>query len=173
MRIISGKYKGKKIDGFMTEGTRPTMDRVKESFVAMISPYLKDKVCLDLFAGSGSVGLEFLSNGAKICYFVEKSTEAYKVLQKNCLNIENCYLVNSDYAVFLKNTKQKFDIVFLDPPYERKLINKALELLLKNDLLNDKALVICEFENEKIITSLKVFKEKKYGNKNIVILIKE
>ena len=73
MRIISGKYKNKKLIGFDIEGTRPTMDRVKESVFGMIQNYLKNSVVLDLFAGSGSIGIEALSNGSSKCYFVDNS----------------------------------------------------------------------------------------------------
>ena len=82
MRVISGKYKGTFLDGFDIAGTRPTMDRVKESMFAMIQTNLKNSVCLDLFAGSGSLGIEALSNGAKYCYFVDNSADIYKILKK-------------------------------------------------------------------------------------------
>ena len=73
MRIISGKYKGRKIEGYDMVGTRPTMDRVKESLIAMIQTKINGSICLDLFAGSGSIGLELLSNGASSCYFVDNN----------------------------------------------------------------------------------------------------
>ena len=82
MRVISGKYKGKKLDGFNIEGTRPTMDRVKESMFALIQNEIKDAICLDLFAGSGSLGIEALSNGAKKCYFVDKNQIAIETIIK-------------------------------------------------------------------------------------------
>ena len=93
MRIISGKYKGKKLDGFDIEGTRPTMDRVKESLFGIIQNNLKDSICLDLFAGSGSLGIEALSNGASACYFVDKN--------KQILNILIFMLILSKYSLKL------------------------------------------------------------------------
>ena len=72
MKIISGSLKGRTIDGFNIEGTRPTMDRVKESLFGMIQSYIKDSICLDLFAGSGNLAFEAISNGSKLCYFIDK-----------------------------------------------------------------------------------------------------
>ena len=113
MRIISGKYKGRKIEGFNIEGTRPTMDRVKESLFGSIQNYIKDSVVLDLFAGSGSLGIEALSNGAKLCYFSDNSKEAINVLNKNLKDIDNSYVIKSDYKDALNILEEKnmeFDI---------------------------------------------------------------
>lgn len=102
MRVISGKYKGKKLDGFNIDGTRPTMDRVKESLFASINSYIENSVCLDLFAGSGSLGIEALSNGAKKCYFVDNSKEILKILEKNLTGIDNSILIKDNYVNALK-----------------------------------------------------------------------
>ena len=136
MRVISGKYKGKQLQGFDIEGTRPTMDRVKESLFAMIQNEVKDSICLDLFAGSGSLGIEALSNGASKCYFVDKHKEIGQILKNNLKNIENSILIQKDYKDALKEFQNvKFDIIFLDPPYQMNLINPSIELILKYDLL--------------------------------------
>lgn len=169
MRVISGKFKGKKILGFDIDGTRPTMDRVKESLFAMIQNKISDSICLDLFAGSGSLGLEALSNGAKECTFVDNNIEIRKVLNTNLKNIENASIIKDDYKHFLNNVDKKYDIIFLDPPYKLNLITKTIELIIKNDLLNKDGIIICEYENEFIKTNLKILKEKKYGSKNIRI----
>ncbi len=81
MRVISGKYKGKKLIGFDIDGTRPTMDRVKESLFGIIQNKIKDSIVLDLFAGSGSLGIEALSNGAKMCYFVDNNIELINIIK--------------------------------------------------------------------------------------------
>lgn len=83
MKIISGKYKGRNIIGYDIEGTRPTMDRVKESLFAMIQNYIKDSNCLDLFSGSGNLGLEALSEGAKSCTFIDENKIAIKTIKNN------------------------------------------------------------------------------------------
>ena len=172
MRIISGKYKGKKIQGFDIKGTRPTMDRVKESLFAMIFPYLKDAVCLDLFAGSGSLGIEAISNGASSCIFVDNNIQILKILKNNIKNIPNCQIVNSDFISYLKKSNQKFDIIFLDPPYANNWLQKCLDIIVKQDLLNDNGLIICEYETEQFKNPYPVIKEKKYGTTNIRILKK-
>ena len=173
MRIISGKYKGKIINGFNIEGTRPTMDRVKESMFAMIQGHVKDSVCLDLFAGSGSLGIEALSNGAKMCYFVEKNNEIYEILKNNLNGICDSILLKQDYMLALndfciKNTK--FDLIFLDPPYKFNFINDILKYLYSNDLLNEYGLVVCEFENEIVDSEyFELYKSRKYGTKSVYI----
>ena len=169
LRIISGKYKGKVIKEYNIVGTRPTMDRIKESVFGMIQTYLEGSICLDLFCGSGSLGIEALSNGGKECYFVDKNRKVTEILKNNTKDIENVYIINKDYQSFLKNTNIKFDIIFLDPPYDLFLINSAIKLIEENDLLNNNGLIICEYTKENIKSSYEVFKEKKYGDKYIKI----
>lgn len=106
MRIISGKYKGREIKGYNIDGTRPTMDRVKESLFASIQNYIKNSICLDLFAGSGSLGLEALSEGANACYFVDNNKIVIDTLKQNLtkLNVEEkYYLIKKDYIEALKH----------------------------------------------------------------------
>jgi len=173
MRIISGKYKGLVLKEYNIVGTRPTMDRVKESLFAMIQNEIKDKICLDLFAGSGSLGIEALSNGALECYFIDTNPIVIKNLKNNLEKIkEKTYVYNLDYMKALemfKNKSIKFDIIFLDPPYNLKYISKTIETLIKYDLLNDNSYIICEYQDEIINTTLEIFKEKKYGDKYIRI----
>lgn len=173
MRIISGKYKGLVLKEYNIVGTRPTMDRVKESLFSMIQNEIKDKTCLDLFAGSGSLGIEALSNGALECYFVDKNPIIIKNLKRNLEKInEKTYVYNLDYMKALemfKNKSIKFDIIFLDPPYNLKYISKTIETLIKYDLLNHNSYIICEYQDEIITTDLQIFKEKKYGDKYIKI----
>lgn len=176
MRIISGKYKGRKIDGYTIDGTRPTMDRVKESVLGMIQTKLEDSVCLDLFTGSGSVGLELLSNGAKKCYFVDNNYEVIETLNKNIksLKITDDYeIIKSSYEEVLKNFNNrniKFDIIFLDPPYKLDYIVPAIKLISDYNLINEDGLIICEYENEEIdISNYELIKMRKYGSKKIKI----
>ena len=171
MRIISGKYKGRVLKGFSIDGTRPTMDRVKESLFAIIMPYLKDAECLDLFAGSGSLGIEALSNGALTCDFVDSNKIALDIIKTNIKDIPNGKLVLSDFKKFLKNTNKKYDIIFLDPPYGNNYIKPCLEIIENNNLLKENGLVICEYEQEVFESSYPILKEKKYGTTKIKILI--
>ena len=173
MRIISGKYKGKKIEGFNIDGTRPTMDRVKESLFAMIQNNIKDSICLDLFAGSGSLGLEALSNGASKCYFCDNNNIAIKAIKKTLDEIKevNAVLKLGDYEQILKSFKnEKFNIIFLDPPYKMNLINNVLNIINELDLLNDNGISVCEYETEIVENNnFEIIKERKYGTINIKI----
>lgn len=175
MRIISGKYKGRSLEGFDINGTRPTMDRVKESFFAMINLKLKDSVCLDLFAGSGSLGFEALSEGARSCYFVDSNPKIIEILKKNSKKLgiteeHSFYKMDSKKALsYFKSMSITFDLIFLDPPYDKNLIGPTLEEIIKLDLLNDGGLIVCEYEKENFGCELEVIKEKRYGDKNIRI----
>ena len=165
MRIISGKYRGKKLKGYDMPGTRPTMDRVKESIYGIIQGYIKEATVLDLFAGSGSLGLEAISNGAKRLVLVDNNKFVIDVMSFD----DDIDVINADYKRYLKETNEKFDIIFLDPPYRAGLMNKALRVIEERKLLNDDGIVICEYENIKIETNLELIKEKNYGPKMVSI----
>ncbi len=174
MRIISGKYKKANIIGYDIIGTRPTMSRVKESMVAMIQDYIKDAICLDLFAGSGQIGLEFISNGAKQVYFVDNKYKVAQIIKKNLdkLNIKEGIIINNDYLKALKEFKDKdikFDLIYIDPPYKNHFINKAIDVIIEYNILNSNGLIIVETLDEIITTNLEIYKEKKYGPKTITI----
>lgn len=170
MRIISGKYKGKKLNGFNIEGTRPTMDRVKESLFGMIQTYIPDSIVLDLFAGSGALGLEAVSNGAKECYLIDNNIEAIKTIKETSQNFEEqLNIIHIDYKKFLKTTDKKFDIIFLDPPYKEKQLDTSLRIIEERGLLNENGIVICEYEIGEPHTNLELIKEKSYGPKKIKI----
>lgn len=177
MKVISGKYKGRKIEGFDIEGTRPTMARVKESLFATIQNYVKESVVLDLFSGSGNLGIEALSEGASYAYLVDKNIKCIKTINKNINNmgIENVKVLNMDYKLALKQINKKLDLIFLDPPYKTSLIEDSLKLIDEYDLLSDDGLIVCESDDvDKIIYSNKytAIKEKRYGDKYIVLLKK-
>ena len=181
MKIISGKFKGRVLKGFDIKGTRPTMDRVKESLFASIQDYIKDSTILDLYSGSGNLAIEAISNGAKEAYLVDNNKIAINTIKENIklLNISNCIVINSNASLALNNfilNKNKFDIIFLDPPYNTNELDISLDIINKNvDLLNDNALVICETEkyiDYSIYNNLNIYKEKKYGSKKVAILKK-
>lgn len=176
-KVISGILKGRNINGYNIEGTRPTMDRVKESVFGIIQDYIDKSVVLDLFSGSGNLGIEALSNGAEIVYFNDYNKKCINTIKDNLIKfniINKSILLNFDYREclnYLHNKKIKFDIIFLDPPYKYLIINDILNNLIEKDLLNSDAIIICEmekieyFDNEK----LKLIKEKKYGSKFVLI----
>lgn len=169
MRIISGNYKGHILEGFDLKGTRPTMDRVKESLFGMIQGKVKNSVCLDLFAGSGSLGLEAISNGAECCYFIDHQIEAIQTLRRNVqkLNLkESVTIEKQDYQNALKQfgrNHTSFDIIFLDPPYAEHFIQNCLNLITEYHLLNEGGLIVCEYETEVFDSIYTCIKEKKYG----------
>lgn len=175
MRIISGKYKGREIKGYNIDGTRPTMDRVKESLFASIQNYVKGSICLDLFAGSGGLGIEALSEGAQSCYFVDNNKIVIDALKKNLTSLkveEDYFLIKKDYVEALKTFDMKFDIIFLDPPYHLNMMNNAIDLIIKNNLLNDGGIIVCEYEEGTVNCDLQILKEKRYGGKNVTIFKK-
>ena len=177
MKIISGKYKGRVLKGFDITGTRPTMDRVKESLFGTIQSYVPGSVVLDLFAGSGNLGIEALSEGASFAYLVDSNSKAIKVIKENINNIgiTDIEVIHSDYKEALKYFNNKFDLIFLDPPYNTDYIEKSIKLIEDNNLLNDDGIIVCESDIiDKIIYSdvFKKVKEKKYGDKYIVLLQK-
>ena len=135
MRIIAGEWKGKKLNSPKTDKTRPTLDRVKEALFSMLLPYLEDAVVLDLFSGTGNLGIEALSRGAKFVHFNDVNHDAIKVIYSNVqlTNYENCAkITKKDYEKCLKSLNEqnvKFDIIFLDPPYEAKVEEKCCLIL--------------------------------------------
>ena len=178
MKVISGTLKGRKINGYDIDGTRPTMDRVKESLFGMIQDYIRDSVVLDLFAGSGQLGIEALSNGAKICYFTDNNNEVIKVLNTNIANLkikDKSKVILTDWKRFLNEASNKgikFDLIFVDPPYDYDVYEKIMDKISTLNLLNDNGLIILEHHNLKLkdkYGNLTLYKEKKYGNKSVNI----
>ena len=169
MRIISGKYKGRKIAGYDISGTRPTQERVKESLFAMIQNEISEATVLDLFAGSGNLGIEALSNGAKFCYFVDSNAKCCEAITKNLKDIPNdtYQIEKKDYEQALSLLIQQnftFDIIFLDPPYSLSCFPNILTILNDSPLLKEGAIVICEYEKEQFqeeYSHLELEKEKK------------
>ena len=178
MRVIAGKYRSIKLNAVDGMNTRPTTDKIKENLFNMIDCY-GCKV-LDLFGGTGGLGIEALSRGASHVTFIDGSNNAIKVIKSN---IEKCKINSTEYSLFRNDFKralkifgkkdEKFDIIFLDPPYDKGLIDDALNNIFDNQLCNDGALIICEKSNTEQITvsneNIEVIKEKQYGITDIII----
>ena len=177
MRIISGKYRGKKIDIVGVETTRETQDKIRGAIFNSIYPYTDNlKIGLDLFSGSGAMGIEGISRFLDTCYFNDLNTDAYKTTKKNieACKIENYKIYNLDYKVCLETLKNvKFDCIFLDPPYKLDAIDDIIEYILENNMLNNNGLIVCEYENNIKDHNLKIIKEKAYSYKQIRIYLKE
>ena len=165
MRVISGIYKHIKLDGYDIDVIRPTMDKVKESMFAMIYEYVNNALCLDLFSGTGSLGIEALSNGAKEVYFVDNNKKSLNITKSNINKLKTDKIVHtilSDYMSILKKFRDegiKFDIIFLDPPYGQIKIEKLLNKIKELDILNDNGIVVC----------LELIKDRKYGKTSLKI----
>ena len=178
MKVISGLLKGRNIKGYNIDGTRPTMDRVKESIFGSIQSYIKDSIVLDLFAGSGNYGIEAISNWASKVYFNDYNKECIKVIKNNIqkFNIQDkAVILNLDYKKcleYLKNNKLKFNLIFLDPPYNIHILDNILEYISNNNLLSENGLVIVEYQKEELkekYNNIKLIKTKKYGEKKVNI----
>lgn len=172
MRIISGKNKGKILSTFKLETTRPTSDMVKQALFNIIGEDIDNAVFLDLFAGTGAVGLESVSRNCKFVYFVDCNKESVQLVSKNAklINANNIQISNVNYDVFLKMAVKnsiKFDIVFIDPPYKSDFAEKAVEFIVKNELINNGGLLFWEHDIAKlnILNNYGNFTTKKYGIK--------
>ncbi|MBR1969266.1 MAG: 16S rRNA (guanine(966)-N(2))-methyltransferase RsmD [Clostridia bacterium] len=177
MRIISGKVRGLKLKTPAGEDTRPTLDRVKEAVFSMILPFIIDSKVLDLFAGSGALGIESLSRGALSAVFVDSSADAIDCINSNVNSARfgSVSLVKKvDSISFLKENKECFDIIFLDPPYQKNMYTKSLEGILTNNALSNEGIVVVEYDNSLVELTIPdefiILKEKKYGKVGIVIL---
>lgn len=150
MRIITGSARGTKLITLSGEDiTRPTTEIVKEALFSMIQFDIEGRRVLDLFAGSGQLGLEALSRGAASATFSDLSREACEVVKKNAQKThlyEKCRVLNNDYKAVIRGFRgrEKFDIVFLDPPYDSGFVQDAIERLKREDALANGALIICE-----------------------------
>lgn len=166
MRIISGKHRGLKLAEFNAGNIRPTSDRVKESLFNILYADIADSRVLDLFCGSGNLGIEGLSRGAKFVHFNDISFESIAVLKKNLARIKesNYKITNSDFSVCLADAG-KFDIIFIDPPYKLSAGIEALEIIGKRGLLSENGIAVLErdipFSGE--IAGLEKYDERKYG----------
>ena len=174
MRVISGKVRGLKLDTPKNDDVRPTTDRVKESFFNIINPYVIDSNVLDLFAGTGSFGIECLSRGALSATFVDVSKDSINIVKSNVkkARVENeSTILNLDFKTAIDRLNvqnKKFDIIFMDPPYYKNMFIDALSNIDNSDLLSEDGIIVVEHDTkDKFIDKigrLEKSKEKKYGN---------
>lgn len=179
MRVIAGEFRSRQLKSVDSKLTRPTTDKNKENMFNIIGPYFDGGICLDLFAGSGGLGIEALSRGMDYLYSVDKQYKAFSVIRENfkLLKIEDrAKVYKMDYSKaleeFLKE-KLSFDLVILDPPYGLKINQSILEFLHTNQMLNDGCIIVVEDLNEEIFEIHKPFISKKqisYGITTLQIL---
>ena len=183
MRIITGKARGVRLATLEGENTRPTAERVKEAVFSALQFEISHKQVLDLFAGSGQMGLEALSRGADHAGLCDRSKEAVQIIRANAKKTrleELCTVYCTDYDAFLRRLPANggFDLVFLDPPYALGAIPKALRLLLQSGALRAHAKVVCEaacFEDvfaadEGLASRFEILRQNKYGAAYVTIL---
>lgn len=147
MRVISGTARGRRLKELQGMETRPTTDKVKESLFNIIQFEIEGRRVLDLFGGTGQLGIEALSRGAAHCTFVDQRREAAALIRENLKATglsQQAKVVQGDSLSFLSSCREKFDVLFLDPPYHTDLIARALELAAKIDILSEHGIIICE-----------------------------
>ena len=178
MRIISGKAKGRKILAPATMVTRPTLDRIKEAIFNILYDKAIDANVVDVFSGTGSLGLEAASRGAKKCYLFDRDDETFSRLEQNVKNLkfeDVCTPIKGDSyksLEMLAKRGEQFDIIFIDPPYAKEMIPKAIEIVTNEKALKDDGIIVCKIDsgediyegNEEIILTEK----RKYGNTTVL-----
>ena len=179
MRVISGKARGVNLKTPTGMATRPTADRVKEAVFSIIKFDLPGASVLDLFGGTGQLGIEALSRGAKDAVFVDERDDACKLIKENLRRTkleQQGQVIRSDYNAFLKSTSRKFDIIFLDPPYAEVFLENSLNLITQIDILQSGGIIVTErpVENELLLdfTGYNRSKDYKYGNTLITLFRK-
>ena len=180
MRIISGKARGTKLYTLEGTNTRPTLDRVKESIFNIIQNEIEDATVLDLFAGSGAIGLECLSRGAKKAVLCDNSKEAIQIIKRNIekTHMEECAkIINTDFETCLEKLKnEQFDIIYIDPPYATDYIFKSLKKIKEIGIVKKESIIIIETDDEQRILKeignieIKIVDKRKYGRATIIFL---
>lgn len=180
MRIISGKARGTKLYTLEGTETRPTLDRVKESLFNIIQNDIEDSTVLDLFSGSGAIGLEFLSRGAKRAVLCDSSKDAIKIIKQNVQKThfeEKVEVYNMEFTKLVERLQnQKFDIIYIDPPYATDFIKISLEKIIEYELVNENTKIIVETDDETRILNqiekmdVEITDKRKYGRATIIFL---
>ncbi len=179
MRIVAGKRKGLTIRTIESDSTRPTRDVVREALFSILTNRISDSVFLDLFAGSGAIGIEAISRGAEFAYFSDINPQCIKVINENIAKAkfeEESKVFKADYKLVLNKLKDiKFDIIYIDPPYNKGIGIDAMNIISENEMLSEDGVIILETDtNEEVpevIGRYIKYNEKKYG-RNILNLFK-
>ena len=157
MRVITGTARGKHLKELPGMDTRPTTDRVKESLFNVIQFDIEGRRVLDLFAGTGQLGIECLSRGAAFCDFVDSAPAAMKIVKENvtaCRMADRAAFHQKDFSVFLKTVRDKYGLIFLDPPYLSGSLERALEIIAAIDIVTGNGIIVCETPVEQTLPEL-------------------
>jgi len=176
LRIIAGCWKGRNLVSLKGSSTRPTYDRIKEAMFNILQGYIPDSLVLDLFAGTGNLGLEALSRGCKKVVFVEKNPRAVRVLNKNrsnlgCLNQSHVICDDVFRVIRYLSGKERFDLIFADPPYDKGLEILVLNAIAENDILQPQGIIVLEHSSKVAqpdeVENIKKIQTRKYGSTSI------
>ena len=147
MRVITGIARGRRLKEPNGMETRPTADRVKEAIFSSIQFEVEGRKVLDLFGGTGQMGIETLSRGATHCTFVDLQKQAVAIIRENVNSTgfaDQSTVIQGDALAFLSRCREKFDLIFLDPPYDSGLLEKAMELIATIDIVSENGIIVCE-----------------------------
>lgn len=175
MRIISGEHRGRKLLEFEGMNIRPTTDRVKESMFNLIQDWIYDARILDMFAGSGALSFEALSRGARSAVCIDRDLRSIDVIRKNAQTLnytDKCVILNMDSMDYLKQCSEAFDVVFMDPPYNKGFIEPALKAITEKGILSDNGIIVLESDDTDFYGAadkLEILKQRKYGRTYITI----
>ncbi|QDP40072.1 16S rRNA (guanine(966)-N(2))-methyltransferase RsmD [Radiobacillus deserti] len=182
MRVIAGIHKGRQLKTVANRLTRPTTDKVKEALFQMIGPFFEGGICLDLFAGSGGLGIEALSRGMQKAIFVDKQGKAIQVIHQNLqdLKLENqAEVFRTDAFRALKAAAKRelvFDYIFLDPPYQKVSYIELMDAIKEHDLLHPNGVIVCEHEANELLpddySGYVAFRKEDYGSTTAITLYK-
>lgn len=180
MRVVSGKARGTKLFSPKDYNVRPTADRIKESLFNILQPIVYESIVLDLFSGSGAIGIEFISRGSEKAFLVDNSKDSIDIITKNvkkCNFEDSIEIMNLDFEEsILKFSRRgiKFDYVFMDPPYGKYQLSKLVNLIFNGNVLKKSGIIIIESDHEDILEinelQVKILKEKTYGRTKLILL---
>jgi 16S rRNA (guanine(966)-N(2))-methyltransferase RsmD len=180
MRVVSGKARGTKLFSPKDDSVRPTTDRIKESLFNVIQPIKRESIVLDLFAGAGGIGIEFISRGSSKVYFVDKSRDSISIIKKNiekCRFEEFAQIMHSDFEMAIEEigrNSYKVDYVFIDPPYGVYDLGSIVKSIFNADILSAEGMIIVECDKDDNIScddcGFNLLKEKIYGRTKLTII---
>ncbi len=179
MRVITGTARGVQLKAPKGMDTRPTMDQVKEGIFSAIQFEVEGRRVLDLFAGSGQLGIEALSRGAAHCTFIDRGKEPCAIVRENLKKTrleDRATVLQADYSSYLKTCRQQFDLILLDPPYAEIFLESALKIVSEIDILTNSGIIVCERPCSKELSGefpgLVCYREYRYGKAAVTIFRK-
>ena len=179
MRVLAGKYKGKKLTGSADNTIRPTTNKIKEYIFNILLDFCENKRVADFFSGSGNLGIETLSRGSKHVTFVDASSNSIKVLNNNLSHIDvksdQYKIVNRDAIIFSRESKHKFELILMDPPFHYPPLNELMESIFRNNILSKNGILVVEHEISNPVNSdsklFEIIKQKKIGRSLISFIV--